>query len=167
MKWPVTFPRPPPVAGPRLNKGANCVSFYRTAEKGKPLNHCRKTPRSFRTIITGAATAAAIFGSALVGATPADAGTRLGGVDMQRACTTQYPPEWGLSARVNDSGNSAWGLTGPDNDPKKAYSWRCWAPWDHSSYQIDVNRACVAQYGAGAYAKLGSSTNPYSWYCQR
>jgi hypothetical protein len=103
----------------------------------------------------------------MLGATPAEAATRLGGVDMQRACTKQHPAEWGLKARVNDSENSAWGLTGQVNDPDKAYSWRCWAPWDHSTYEIDVNRACVDQYGAGAYARLGNSTNPFSWYCQR
>ena len=81
----------------------------------------------------------------------ASASTRLGGVDMQRACDTQYPG-FGLAARVLDQHN--------------AYSWRCVAPWDNTR-GIDVNRACANQYGGGAYAGLGDSRNPYSWYCQR
>jgi hypothetical protein len=103
----------------------------------------------------------------LVTATPAEAATTLGGVDMQRACRTQYPSGWGLSAYVNDWDSSERGQFGHTDEPNIAYSWRCWAPWDHSTYSIDVNRACASQYGKGAYAGLGSSTDPYSWYCRR
>lgn len=71
---------------------------------------------------------------------------------MQRACNTQYPPSFGLKAVVLDQHN--------------AYSWRCAAPWDNTR-QINVNAACANQYGPGAYAGLGSATNPYSWYCRR
>ena len=106
-----------------------------------------------RTTLVGAACVVlAAGGLGLVTASPAQAATRLGGVDMQRACDTQWP---------------GYGLTAHVNDPNNAYSWRCWAPWDHTSYGIDVNRECVTQYGAGAYAGLGSTTNPYSWFCQR
>jgi hypothetical protein len=117
------------------------------------MNHRRKNRRVSKAIFTGAATAAMILSSALLTVTPAEAAVRIGGVDMQRACNTQYPASWGLAAHVNDQNN--------------AYSWRCWASWDHSTYGIDVNRECVTQYGAGAYAGLVSKYNPYSWYCQR
>ncbi|WP_328743811.1 hypothetical protein OHT57_00565 [Streptomyces sp. NBC_00285] len=90
----------------------------------------------------------ALFG---MGSISASAAT-LGGVDMQRACNTQYPPSFGLKAVVLDQHN--------------AYSWRCAAPWDNTR-QINVNAACANQYGPGAYAGLGSATNPYSWYCRR
>jgi hypothetical protein len=86
-----------------------------------------------------------------VAASPASAATRLGGVDMQRACTTQNPG-MGLAAVVTDQHN--------------AYSWRCTSPWGYS-VGIDTNRECVTQYGSGAYAGLDSTANPYSWYCQR
>jgi hypothetical protein len=84
-------------------------------------------------------------------ATTASASTYLGGVDMQRACSTQQPA-MGLAAVVTNQRN--------------AYSWQCKAPWGYA-VGIDVNRECVTQYGSGAFAGLGSSTNPYSWYCQR
>jgi hypothetical protein len=88
------------------------------------------------------------------GAAPAAsaASTYLGGVDMQRACDTQYPG-WGLRAEVIDQHN--------------AYSWRCTVPWDRSSYGIDVNRECALQYDRSAYSGLRDAHNPYSWFCQR
>jgi hypothetical protein len=114
------------------------------------------TPRGLRQrIATGAITAVALLaasGISVATGGAAHATTRLGGVDMQRACTTQWP---------------GYGLTAHVNNPTDAYSWRCWAPWDHSSYGIDVNRECVTQYGGGAYAGLGNTRDPYSWYCQR
>jgi len=91
----------------------------------------------------------------LLGPAPsAAAATRLGGVDMQRACSVQWKDFGPTTAIVRDQHN--------------AYSWGC-----RSNYNgwvlggIDVNRQCVYQYGLGAYAGLGSSTNPYSWFCQR
>jgi hypothetical protein len=85
----------------------------------------------------------------------ASASVRLGGVDMQRACTAQWSNPYGpVTAVVLDQHN--------------AFSWKC-----RSNYTgvlvggIDVNRECVLQYGYGAYAGLGSTSNPYSWYCQR
>jgi hypothetical protein len=97
-------------------------------------------------------TAALAASLALVGtATEAAAATRLGGVDMQRACDKQYPG-FGLQAVVLDQNN--------------AFSWRCAAPWDNTR-GIDVNKACAEQYGPGAFAGLDSVRNPYSWFCQR
>jgi hypothetical protein len=71
---------------------------------------------------------------------------------MQRACDTQW---------------QGYGLTAHVNDPEDAYSWRCWSPWDHTTYGIDVKRECVTQYGNGAYPGLVSRAHPNSWYCQR
>lgn len=108
-----------------------------------------------RRLATAGITAAAMLFAAsfsLATASTAQAATRLGGVDMQRGCNDQWPG-YGLSAHVNNA-----------ND---AYSWRCWAAWDHTTYGIDVNRACITQYGGGAQAGLGNARDPYSWYCQR
>jgi hypothetical protein len=112
----------------------------------------KKRRHLVRTVVTGVAAALVIMGKSVT-ATPAYAAAYLGRVDMQRACATQYPASWGLSAQVNH--------------PYKANSWRCWAPWDHWSYGIDVHRACANQYGEGAYAGLGNINDPYSWYCRR
>jgi len=75
--------------------------------------------------------------------------TFLGGVDMQRACNEQYPGR-GTTATVTNGSS--------------AYSCVCAAP--SFSGGIDVTRECASQYGAGAYAGLTDSTNPYTWYCQ-
>ena len=32
---------------------------------------------------------------------------------------------------------------------------------------VDMNDACIRQYGTGYRAGLGSLNNPYSWYCTR
>lgn len=54
-------------------------------------------------------------------------------------------------------------------DQHNAYSWRChdtsldgtiYAYWN-----VDMNAACAYWYGNPGTAGLGSSTNPYSWYC--
>ena len=87
-------------------------------------------------------------------ASPAAAATRLGGVDMQRACTVQWANYGPTTAIVLDQHN--------------AYSWKCRS--NYTGYilgGVDVNEECVLQYGSGAYSGLGSSTDPYSWYCQR
>jgi hypothetical protein len=86
----------------------------------------------------------------LLAASPASAATtRLGGVDMQRACNLQYPGR-GTQAVVTDWSN--------------AYSWQCRS----ASFAggIDVNAECAVQYGTGAYAGLDDRTNPYTWFCQ-
>jgi hypothetical protein len=90
----------------------------------------------------------------LATAPSASAAIRLGGVDMQRACSVQWKHFGPTTAIVLDQRN--------------AYSWKC-----RSNYTgvivggIDVNRQCADQYGWDAYAGLGSTSNPYSWYCQR
>jgi hypothetical protein len=161
MRWLTSWPRPPPIPWPRLPAArigdqpfgeAREFPQFPPIDERRTLKQSRKASRTTRLTVTGAATAAAIIWSP-VAATPAEAATRLGGVDMQRACTTQYPSGWGLTAHVNN----------PDN----AYSWSCWSPWDRTSYGIDVKRACVNQYGAGAYPGLGHQAYPKSWYCQR
>ena len=70
---------------------------------------------------------------------------------MQAACNNQYPA-LGLQAVATSSNN--------------AYSWQCRSPWGYAR-GINVNEQCAAQYGAGSYAGLGNTSNPYSWYCQR
>ena len=112
----------------------------------------RQASSQRRSGVIGLFASVAIAAGLLFAAAPASASVYLGGVDMQRACNTQYQG-FGLQAVVRDQRN--------------AFSWRCAAPWDNSSYGIDVNRECVTQYGYGANAGLGSTSNPYSWYCKR
>jgi len=97
-------------------------------------------------VLGGAATLVLSVGLA---ATPASALTRLGGVDIQRSCDAQFPGQ-GMVATVTDRQN--------------AYSWRCVKPG--VSLSVDLNRGCATQYWAGAYAGLGSTSDPYSWFCQ-
>ena len=101
--------------------------------------------------------ASTLAGLSVVGlmfANTASASTRLGGVDMQRACSVQQATFGPTTAVVRDKHN--------------AYSWAC-----RSNYfgdivgGVKVNQECVLQYGPDAYAGLGSASNPYSWYCQR
>jgi hypothetical protein len=91
----------------------------------------------------------------MVGVSPsATAAERLGGVDMQRACSVQWAHIGPTTAIVRDRNN--------------AFSWKCKS--NYTAYIIggvDVNTQCALQYGRGAYAGLGSRSNPYSWYCQR
>lgn len=105
-----------------------------------------------RRAATTAIVVAGLAAATVLTAPAASAAVRLGGVDMQRACNTQYPPAFGLKAVVIS--------------PYNAYSWRCAAPFD-TTRQIDVKSACINQYGQGAYQGLGDWRNPYSWYCQR
>ena len=107
---------------------------------------------TIRRAIATAAIVAGIAAATALTAPAASAAAVVGGVDMQRACNTQYPPSFGLRAVVLDQRN--------------AYSWRCAAPWD-STRGIDVNRACANQYGSGAWSGPRDSRNPYSRYCQR
>ena len=96
----------------------------------------------------GFATAPAAFASIAPASAP------LGGVDMQRACDTQYPPARRLRAEVLNQHD--------------AFSWRCAAPQNRGPvYGINVNRECVVQYGRGAFAGFRDVHNPYSWFCRR
>ena len=101
-----------------------------------------------------------LVGLSVVGfvvANTASASTRLGGVDMNRACHDQYYNPYGPTTAVV-------------RDQHNAYSWVC-----KSNYTavivggISVNKACATQYPGSppAYAGLVSPSNPYSWYCQR
>ncbi|TCO46865.1 NlpC/P60 family protein [Kribbella antiqua] len=98
-------------------------------------------------LLIGAITA--VLALPAVTATQASAATVLGGVDMQRACDTQYPGRGSRATVTNWS---------------SAYSWKCVAP--SFSGGIDVNRACATQYSQGAYAGLRDAANPYTWFCQ-
>jgi hypothetical protein len=102
--------------------------------------------------VVGAGLATGVFG--VISAEPAGAAATTG-VDMQRACTSQYSPSYALKAVV-----------GNQHD---AYSWHCVSSGGvPTTYRgIDVNRECVTQNGGGWSAGLGSATNPYSWYCHR
>lgn len=110
------------------------------------------TTKGIRRALTTTAVTLGLAATAVLTAPSASASVVLGGVDMQRACNTQYSPAFGLKAVVLDQHN--------------AYSWRCAAPWDNTR-GIDVNRECATQYGNPGWAGLRDSHNPYSWYCQR
>ena len=100
--------------------------------------------------------ASTLAGLSVVGlmfANAASASTRLGGVDMQRACSVQWAKYGPTTAVVRDQHN--------------AYSWACRSNSTSNILGgVSVNQECVLQYGLGAYAGLGSASNPYSWYCQ-
>ncbi len=84
------------------------------------------------------------FGTMTLVATPAQAG---GGVDLQRyGCNLQAP---GTSAVI-----VKWNV----------YGWRC--KGGISYFNIDVNRACKAQYGSLSSAYYTDYGNPYSWRCR-
>lgn len=72
----------------------------------------------------------------------------LGGVDMQRACNTQYPGR-GLSAVATNAAS--------------AYSWQCVGPG--VSLGIDVTAECRTQYGYGAVSAVSNPASAWSWYC--
>lgn len=114
-----------------------------------------KFKKRIRLLATLGMTSGALVAGTLSASAPASASTYLGGVDMQRACSVQYP---------------LFGLRSVVVNPNDAYSWRCaqlpWWPWGYT-YGIDVNRECVTQYGPGAYAGLWNRYNPYTWFCQR
>jgi surface antigen len=72
----------------------------------------------------------------------------LGGVDMQRACNTQYPGA---------------GLKAVATNPGSAYSWQCTGPG--VSRGIDVTAECRTQYGNGAVSAVSDPNSAWSWYC--
>jgi len=71
-----------------------------------------------------------------------------GGVDMQRACDTQY---------------SGRGLRAVATNTNSAYSWQCTGPG--VSLGIDVSAECQLQYGYGAVAAVSNAASAWSWYC--
>lgn len=72
----------------------------------------------------------------------------LGGVDMQRACDTQYPGR---------------GLRAVATNTNSAYSWQCTGPG--VSLSIDVTAECRTQYGYGAVSAASNPGSAWSWYC--
>jgi surface antigen len=72
----------------------------------------------------------------------------LGGVDMQRACDTQYPGD---------------GLKAVATNVNSAYSWQCAGPG--ISLGINVTSECGTQYGNGAVAAVTNPASAWSWYC--
>lgn len=78
---------------------------------------------------------------------PPPTGSSLGGVDMQRACDTQYGQ--GLKAVATNVGS--------------AYSWQCIGPG--VSRGIDVTAECRTQYGYGAISAVSNPASAWSWYC--
>ena len=95
--------------------------------------------------------AAVLFGAggAIAAAVPASAATS--GVDMQAACTNQYPGQ-GRIAKVRTS---------------NVYGWKCVTgvvPVADGS--IDVWRQCRTQNkNPNASADYRNYNDPYSWYC--
>lgn len=132
-----------------LTRARAAVAKYPQAVSGSTFSMRPQNRRWLARLLTLAVGATGVIASTLIMAQPAAAATRLGGVDMQRACDTQYPGR-GLRAVVTDGSN--------------AYSWRCVG--GSFSGGINVNAECVTQYGQGAYAGLDNASNPYSWYCQ-
>jgi hypothetical protein len=116
-----------------------------------PLPHLGY-PGTARRAVTSAAVFVLIAAGLLAGSTPASASDVLGGIDMQRACNTQYYDAFHYRAVLLN-----------EHD---AYSWRCVKDSDTSN-QIDLDLACKIQYGADARAGLTFWWNPYSWYCLR
>ena len=79
---------------------------------------------------------------------PSPSGGSLGGVDMQRACNTQYPGR---------------GLQATATNVNSAYSWQCVGPG--VSLGINVSAECQTQYGYGAMAAASNPASAWSWYC--
>jgi hypothetical protein len=110
------------------------------------------SPGTVRRAVTSAAVFVLMTAGLLAGSAPVAASDVLGGIDMQRACNTQYYDAFHFRAVVLDR-----------ND---AESWRCVKDSDTTN-RIDLDLACVIQYGAGARSGLTFSWNPDSWYCRR
>jgi hypothetical protein len=121
----------------------------------KPMNSRLShagSPGTARRAVTSAAVFVLMAAGLLAGSAPAAASDVLGGIDMQRACNTQYYDAFHFRAVLLDR-----------ND---AGSWRCVKDSDTTN-QIDLDLACMIQYGAGARSGLTFAWNPDSWYCRR
>lgn len=90
--------------------------------------------------------------TAVLFASPAQAATELGGVDMQRGCSSSF---WHAEVYYPN---------------QYVHGWRCTHVYS-SGYVgvagINVNAVCSSQYGAGAYSGYLDYYNPYSWRCYR
>ncbi len=81
----------------------------------------------------------------------ASAAVIIGGIDVARQCRIQ---EWRpLEARL---------LNAHD-----AFSWRCYSPYTGNYYGVNMDAACVNQYGGGAFSVVLNPSDAYSWRCAR
>jgi len=103
------------------------------------------------TIKRAAATAAAaiaLTATAFAAATPASATTNLGGLNLNAYCSAKYG-------------------TWPQNFESNPYYWVCVNPSaTNNNRPINMNSACLWQYGSGAWAAL-AFYSPYGWRCYR
>ena len=107
-----------------------------------------------------AATAAFVVTAAstvVVGAAPAQAASRLGGISVERECQDQD----GYHARIKTWSACGW-VCNPFSAPVPANA----LIYDKG---VDMNRACRRQYPGLPYAYSGyaDAGNPYSWSCYR
>lgn len=77
----------------------------------------------------------------------------LGGVDLSRYCQLSYGTDWDAKAF----------------DPGSAFSWSCvgWEDGVEVRRGINVDGACIVQYGEGARSGYYRENDAYSWFCQR
>lgn len=106
-------------------------------------------------IATWAITLLLVAGSIVtIGAQPAHAASRLGGLNLQGNCLTNSGWEHYLTVNASN-----------------AYSWRCnyrhrkTTAWISKGF--DMNAVCRWQYGSGAWASVSDTKNAYSWSCYR
>jgi hypothetical protein len=109
-------------------------------------------------LVTAAAVCVLALGGAVGVGAPAHAASMLGGVSVVGACSNQLWIAPSATRAVLVANNTS--------------GWRCQYvgatfTWTWYGYNIDLNRQCVVQYGAGAYAKYLNFYDPYSWRCWR
>ncbi len=104
----------------------------------------------------------ALAGVSTVGAPAADAATYLGGVSIAGACSDQLM----IAPSATRTEIVAWNVTGWRCGYQTASGYVWW--WDGAvRYNINLNRECVREHGAGAWAGYTNYYNPYSWGCYR
>lgn len=100
-------------------------------------------------VVSGAAVLLLLVGGIIGFAIDRTLPRDLGGIDVQAACSQQFP---GSKAVVNPKAN--------------VYGWRCYGT-DHKAHGVNLNKQCVVQYGSGAVATYSDFNNPLSWHCRR
>ncbi len=92
-------------------------------------------------------------------------------LDAQQQQQQQPEPKLGLLGGVDVAGwcrkHSLAGGDPAPADPNSAYSWHCNSASDLMSTGVNMDGACVDQYGDGAYARTFKDNDPYSWRCYR
>jgi hypothetical protein len=84
------------------------------------------------------------------------------------ASASTYLGGGGHAACMQRPVGELWSDNSDSTRQHNAYSWKCRSNYTHYILGgVSVNQECVLQYGWGAYAGLGSASNPYSWYGQR